>query len=70
MIKSNSTYVIDLDSLQDPDDVKKDNFGVWSYTGSPVNDFQCRITDNGKVKVAKGILSSSDEYEEFSLQRL
>ena len=70
MIKSSSTYVIDLDSLQDPEDVKKDNFGIWNYTGSHVNDFQCCITDSGKVRVGKSILSSNDEYEQFSLRRL
>ena len=70
MIENSSTYVIDLDSLQDPDDVKKDNFGVWKYTGSHVNDFQCRIMESGKVKVGKGVLSSSDKYEQFSLRRL
>ena len=65
MIENSSTYVIDLDSLQDPDDVKKDNFGVWKYTGSHVNDFQCHIMESGKVKVGKGVLSSSDKYEQF-----
>ena len=28
-VESSSTFVIDLNSLKDPDDVQKDNFGVW-----------------------------------------
>jgi len=33
-IVSSSTYAVDLDCLQHPDDVKKDNFGVWTHSGS------------------------------------
>ena len=33
-VKSSSTFVVDLSSLKDPDDVKKDNFCVWHHNGS------------------------------------
>ena len=37
-IVSSSTYVVDLDYLQHPNDVKKDNFGVWHTVGlTPVS---------------------------------
>ena len=28
-MKKSSTFSVDLDYLQNPDDAKKDNFGVW-----------------------------------------
>ena len=32
-IQGSGPFVVDLDSLQHPDDVKKDNFGVWMHSG-------------------------------------
>ncbi len=31
-IERSSTFIVDLDSLKHPDDVKKDEFGKWSYS--------------------------------------
>ena len=33
-VRRSSTYVIDLESLKHPDDIKKDDFGKWMYSGS------------------------------------
>ena len=33
MITKSSTYLVDLNSLKDPEDVKKDSFGVWNIVG-------------------------------------
>ena len=49
-IISSSTYVVDLDCLQHPDDVKKDNFGVWTHSGSHTRQFFSRI-NQGRVEI-------------------
>ena len=33
-VSQSSTFVVDLESLQHPDDIKKDDFGKWVYSGS------------------------------------
>ena len=33
-VSQSSTFVVDLESLQHPDDIKKDDFGKWIYSGS------------------------------------
>ena len=35
-VTKSATFVVDLDSLAHPDDIKKDNFGRWNYSGSHV----------------------------------
>ena len=40
-ITKSSTYVVNLNSLKDPEDVKKDNFGVWNHNGSHLQSFEC-----------------------------
>ena len=32
-VLKSSTYVVDLEELKHPDDVKKDEFGSWKYSG-------------------------------------
>jgi len=47
-ITKSSTYcnVVNLNCLKDPDDVKKDNFGVLKHDGSHNKQFECSISDN------------------------
>ena len=33
-VNHSSTFVVDLDCLKHPDDIKKDDFGKWIYSGS------------------------------------
>ena len=33
-ITESSTFVVDVLSLKYPDDIKKDEFGIWNYSGS------------------------------------
>lgn len=69
-IESSGTFVIDLDSLEDPDDIKKDNFGVWDHSGSHNVKFDCCIS-GGEVHIGRGVLDSeSNNWESFSLRRL
>ena len=33
-VTQSSTFIVDLESLRHPDDIKKDDFGKWTYSGS------------------------------------
>lgn len=69
MVEKSSTFVVNLDMLQDPADVKKDNFGIWKHSGSHDVKFECRITNN-VIEIGRGTFSSPDGWERFSLRRL
>lgn len=69
-INSSSTFVVDLDSLLEADDVKKDNFGVWNHSGSHDHKFECRFNEDGDVEIGRGVRSSATGWETFSLRRL
>lgn len=62
------TYIVDLDALQDPGDVKRDNFGMWIYSGSHNASFQSRITDEGVVEI--GNEAKGGDWRNYSLRRL
>jgi len=65
-IVSSSTYVVDLDCLQHPVDVKEDNFGVWTHSGSHNQQFFSRI-NRGKVEIGRSVFSSDGpKWERFS----
>ena len=34
VVSISSTFVVDISKLAHPDDVKNDNFGIWSHSGS------------------------------------
>ena len=69
-IQSSSTFIVDLDSLQHPDDVKKDNFGVWTHSGSHDQKFESCINASGDLEIGKNVFSTRDGWELFSLRRL
>ena len=46
-ISSSATFVIDLTKLADPEDVKNDNFGSWSYSGSHPTTYRVNVEDDG-----------------------
>ena len=52
-VSCSSTYVIDLSKLAHPDDVKNDNFGVWSHSGSHPQTFRVHIETDGYMRVEK-----------------
>ena len=62
--------MVDLDYLQDPHDVKKDNFGVWVHSGSHDQKFDSRLNESGELEIGKGTFSSDYGWEQFSLRRL
>ena len=61
---------MDLDALDHPDDVKRDNFGVWTHSGSHDIKFESRIDESGNLKIGRSVLSGGDGWEQFSLRRL
>ena len=36
-IETTSSFIVDIQALKHPDDVKKDVFGKWMYSGSPTS---------------------------------
>lgn len=48
-ITQSSTFVINLDSLEHPDDAKKDNFGKWVHSGSHTIPFKSWFSEDGAV---------------------
>ena len=69
-IQKSGTFVVDLDSLQHPDDVKKDNFGTWTHSGSHDQKFESRINAAGNLEIGKPLFSTESDWEQFSLRRL
>ena len=68
-IENSSTFVVDLDSLKHPDDVKKDEFGRWLYSGSHVQTYLAWKEDGNKLKFEK--IDSDDGGENtFQLRRI
>jgi hypothetical protein len=50
-VRKNASYVIDKNCLDNPEDIKKDNIGVWHHTGSHNNHFNCHINSGGEVLI-------------------
>ena len=49
-IRCIATFLINLDSLKHPDDVKHDNFGKWNQSGSHTVPFQAWYTEGGALQ--------------------
>lgn len=49
VIKRSSTFVVNVTKLGHPDDIKCDNFGVWSHSGSHPVVFKVHM-ENGYVE--------------------
>ena len=52
-ITSSATFVIDITKLADPEDVKNDNFGSWSHSGSHPTTYRVNVEEDGYVRVEK-----------------
>ena len=64
-IQNSSAFVVDMDSLQHPDDVKKDNFGVWTHSGSHDQKFESRINASGDLEIVKTVFSTGNGCGKF-----
>lgn len=52
-IEASSTFIVDITALKHPDDVRKDFFGKWIYSGSHTFNFKASIEEDGSVYVEK-----------------
>ena len=52
-INKSSTFVVDVRKLQCLDDIKKDEFGIWNYSGSHPQAYKVYHEDDGYVSVEK-----------------
>ena len=60
-IETSSTFMLDLDSLKHPDDVKKDEFGRWLYSGSHVQTYLAWKENGDKLKFEKTDSDDGDQ---------
>ena len=69
-VSQSSTFVVDLESLPHPDDIKKDDFGKWIYSGSHSVAYAA-FKSGGKLEFERqsGIPSSSSD-NVFQLRRI
>ena len=65
-IVHSSTFVVDLDELKHPDDIKKDEFGKWNYSGSHVDVY--RAWKHAESTSFEKVNSSSSDAELFQLR--
>ena len=52
-VETSSTFVVDLTSLKHPDDVKKDMYGRWEYSGSHPEVFRCSFDQFDNIRIEK-----------------
>ena len=52
-ITESSTFVMDVHSLQHPDDIKKDEFGIWNYSGLYPQAYRVYHEEDGSLTVEK-----------------
>ena len=52
-VDKSSTFVVNLTSLKHPDDVKKDMYGRWDYSGSHPDVFMCSFDQFNDLRIEK-----------------
>ena len=52
-IDRSTTYVVDLNLLGHPDDMKEDEFGKWNYSGSYVLHYRAEETSQGDLELER-----------------
>ena len=67
-IKESYTFVVDLNFLKHPDDVKKDEFGKWHYSGSHVVSYTVWKSHSSKLQFEK--VSGQGAENAFELRRI
>ena len=50
-VTRSATYVVNIQSLKHADDIKKDQFGIWNYSGSHPQAHQVSCGDEGHISV-------------------
>ena len=64
LVSSSATYVVNTKSLQNLEDIKKDDFGIWKYSGSHPLVFKVYHQDDNKIieRCAEGASGSNIVY--------
>lgn len=52
-VSCSATYVVDTRNLQNIEDIKKDQFGIWRYSGSHPKMFKVFTEENGHISIEK-----------------
>lgn len=52
-VRKSATYVVDVRNLQNRDDIKKDDFGIWNYSGSHPQPFKVHENEDGSQTIEK-----------------
>lgn len=52
-VTKSATYVVDVRNLQNAEDIKKDEFGIWKYSGSHLQMFKVYNEEDGSKSVEK-----------------
>ena len=68
-ITKSCTFVVDLDELKHPEDIKKDEFGKWQYNGSHVVPYMA-WKSGSSIDFEKISCSKENEENVFNLRRI
>ena len=52
-VSKSATYIIDITCLNNAEDIKKDNFGIWKYSGSHPQLFKVYTDDDGEKVIER-----------------
>ena len=52
-VTKSATYVVDVRNLQNTEDIKKDEFGIWKYSGSHPQVFKVYTEEDGSKSIEK-----------------
>ena len=53
IVTRSSTFIVNLSKLAHPDDIKRDNYGIWNHSGSHPQQYMVEIKKGGYVSVEK-----------------
>lgn len=52
-VRASATFVVDTRNLQCLDDIKKDEFGIWNYSGSHPQAYRVHNKEDGYLSVER-----------------
>lgn len=52
-VTCSATFVVDTCKLQNPKDIKKDEFGIWKYSGSHPQPFLITVEEGGSLWIER-----------------
>ena len=69
-ITTSATFVVDIDSLRHPDDIKKDEFGKWLYNVSHLHVYVAWKDDDDKLGFDRLCKDITMDKNMFQLRRI